>query len=140
MRPFKWNKGHDVFLPEVDAEHREIFRRAAELQDAMARGAERPAVEAVIDSLAAEIEEHFAHEERLMKGAACPSLDWHRRQHNTARDQVRHLVAAYRSGDAAAPEIFLEFLAGWLKDHTGVTDRLMSAHLRSHARIRAAAK
>ena len=139
MRPFKWNKGHDVFLPEVDAEHREIFRCAAELQHAVETGADQAGVQAAMESLAAVMEEHFAHEERLMKASACPSYDWHRRQHGTARKQAKASLAAFAAGDAAAPAVFLEFLARWIKDHLSLTDRLMSAQVRNHSRLRAAA-
>jgi hemerythrin len=139
MRPFKWNKGYNVFLPEVDAEHRQIFRGAAELQHALETGVDQAGVQAAMESLAAVIDEHFAHEERLMKAAACQSYEWHRRQHQTARKQTKALLAGFAAGDAAAPGAYLEFLARWLKDHVGLTDRMMSAQVRNHSRVRAAA-
>jgi hemerythrin len=139
MRPFKWNKGYNVFLPEVDAEHREIFRGAAELQHALETGADQAGVQAAMESLAAFIDEHFAHEERLMKAAACQSYEWHRRQHQTARKRTKALLAGFAAADAAAPGAYLEFLARWLKDHVGLTDRMMSAQVRNHSRVRGAA-
>ncbi len=139
MRPFKWNKGNNVFLPEVDAEHREIYRCAAELQHAVETGADQAGVEAAMESLAAVIQEHFAHEERLMKAAACPSYEWHRRQHQTALKQTKALLAAHTAGDAAAPGAYLEYLARWLKDHVSLTDRIMSAQVRNHSLVRSAA-
>jgi hypothetical protein len=38
-------------------------------------------------------------------------------------------------GDSAAAGELLEFLAGWLRDHMGVADRMMGAHLRNHQRF-----
>ena len=99
----------------------------------------RPGSQAAMESLAAVIEEHFAHEERLMKAAACPSYDWHRRQHQTALKQTKALLAAHTAGDAAAPGAYLEYLARWLKDHVSLTDRIMSAQVRNHSLVRAAA-
>lgn len=138
MRPFKWNKGNGVFLPEVDAEHREIFRLAAELQHAVSSGADKSGVLAAMESLAGVIEEHFTHEERLMRAASCPSYEWHRKQHSTARKQMRRSRAGFIAGDTAAPGDFLEFLSRWLTDHVGLTDRMMSAQVRNYARVRAA--
>jgi hemerythrin len=139
MRLFKWNKGYDVFLPEIDAEHREIFRLAAELQNALDSGAKKAGVEGAMESLASVLGEHFAHEERLMKAASCPSYEWHRRQHSTARKQIRRVRTAFAAGDADAAGAYLEFLSRWLGDHLSVTDRLMSAQVRNYSRVRAAA-
>ena len=37
------------------------------------------------------------------------------------------------------PMEMLEFLSRWFKDHVGLTDRMMGAHLRNYDRLHAAA-
>jgi hemerythrin len=140
MQPFKWTKAHSVFLPEVDAEHRNLFRLAQELQQAMEAGAEAPRIQTLIQSLLGSIEEHFAHEERLMKSSGCESFDWHKEQHDTVRKRAKRFAQRFAAGDAAAAAELLECLAHWFKDHIGLTDRMMGSQVRNHGRLEASAR
>ena len=135
MQPFKWTKAHTVFLPQVDAEHRNLFRLAKQLREAVASGAQAPRIQHAMQSLLEAIEEHFAHEEQLMKAARCESYEWHKQQHNTLRRKGRRMRAAFAAGDKDAPEDFLAFLAHWFRDHMSLTDRMMGAQLRSSDRF-----
>ena len=135
MKPFKWSKSNAVFVPEIDAEHKTIFRMAEELQQALrgGHGAWRR-LQPRLKALMEHAEAHFEHEERLMRDSVCPSFEWHKRQHNTLRKRLRQFVPQIHQGDRQAMELVMEFLGGWLRDHTGLTDRIMSAHVRNHQR------
>jgi hemerythrin len=134
MKPFKWSKAKAVFIPEIDAEHKTIFRAAEELQSRVEAGA--PAADLVprLKALAEHAESHFEHEEGLMRDSMCPSLEWHKKQHNTVRKRLRQFIPRIEQGEREALTPLMEFLAGWLRDHTVLTDRIMSAHLRNHHR------
>jgi hemerythrin len=134
MRPFKWSKSNAVFIPEIDAEHKAIFRMGEELQQAIDAGTEIADLGPRLDALIEHAEAHFEHEERLMRDSLCPSLEWHKGQHNTARKRLRQFVPQVRQGDREALDLLMEFLAGWLRDHTSLTDRMMGAHVRNHQR------
>jgi hemerythrin len=138
MQPFKWTKAHAVFLPEVDAEHRNLFRLAEELHHAVEAGADAAHIQNHVQSLVAGIEEHFAHEERLMRSAGCASYGWHKQQHDAARKKAKQFAARIAAGDAEAPHTLLEYLGRWLKDHMSLTDRMMGAQIRNHVRLAAA--
>ena len=73
MRLFKWNKLHAVFIPEIDVEHKNIFRLAEELRQAVATGAPAGQAQAILRELIARTEDHFAHEERLMRATNYPA-------------------------------------------------------------------
>lgn len=139
MQHFKWTKAHAVYLPQVDAEHRNLFRLAEELHQAVRTGSEAARVQELVRPLAAAIEEHFAHEERLMRSVASPDYEWHKLQHDTARKRVQLLVDDMNAGDSEAPGRFLDFLARWFKDHCSLTDRMMGSHVRNFERLHAAA-
>jgi hemerythrin-like metal-binding protein len=139
MQLFKWSRAHAVFLPQVDAEHRNLFRLAEELHQAVEARARAPRILNEIQALLEAVEEHFSHEERLMKAAACESYEWHKRQHNTLRRKGRRMCAAFAAGDRNAPEDFLAFLAHWFRDHVALTDRMMGAQLRNSDRLAAKA-
>lgn len=134
MRPFKWSKANSVFIPEIDAEHKAIYRMAEELRQAIEAGTALAEMEPRLETLMEHAEAHFEHEERLMRNSGCPSLEWHKKQHNTLRKRLRQFVPQIHQGERQALELLLEFLNGWLRNHTGLTDRIMSAHVRNHQR------
>jgi hemerythrin len=139
MQPFKWNKKNEVFVPELDAEHRNVFRVAEELRAIGSTGNGGEQVQALLSELVADAEEHFRHEERLMRSAHYPLLDWHKKQHDTVRKRIRKYSAEMAAGDSQAITALLDFLAVWLKDHTGLSDRMMGAYIRNYRRLHAEA-
>jgi hemerythrin-like metal-binding protein len=137
MQHFKWTKAHAIFLPEIDAEHRNIFRMAEELHQAVRASAEAARLLELARPLAVAIEEHFAHEERLMRSVACPDAVWHKTQHDAARKKIGPLLGELETGEAVAAAEFIEFLARWLRDHMSLPDRMMGAHVRNYERLHA---
>ena len=137
MRQFKWTPENEVFLTQVDSEHRELFRIADGLQRAIAEGAAGVELRKHMQSLTAATEEHFSHEEWLMQSVAYPSYGWHKQQHETARRRLKLFRPLIEGGETEAADVFLEFLAGWLNDHTSLTDRMMAAHVRNYERAHA---
>ena len=139
MRQFKWTKAHATFLPEVDAEHRSLFRLADELHQAVRAGRDTLAVRSLMQSLMASIEEHFTHEERIMEAARCESYEWHRHQHDTLRQKAKGFLDQFEAGDERAPLGFVTFMARWFRDHMGLSDRMMGAQVRNSDRLQALA-
>jgi hemerythrin len=137
MQHFKWTKAHSIFLPEVDAEHRTLFRMAEELHQAVQGGQDAANVQALMQALVSSIEEHFAHEERLMQAANCESYEWHRQQHDTLRKKAKLFVSQFEAGGARAPAEFVMYMARWFKDHMALTDRMMGAEVRNADRLNA---
>jgi hemerythrin-like metal-binding protein len=137
MKKFVWSRKYEIHVPELDAGHQAIFELTGALAEAAAEGATRriPALAAKIRSGMAA---HFAREEELMRESVCPSLAWHRRQHQSAR--ARAQAPALRRGDRQAARELADYLAGWLDSHIRITDRMMAAHLQNHSWRRTAAK
>src|SRR5690349_24934545 len=131
VRPFKWARKNEVFVPELDAEHRNLFRITEELRSAVEAEAPDERVRALFDALTADTEEHFRHEERLMRLAAYSAYQWHKGQHDTLRKRARVLAAQWQSGDREAPGMLVAFLSAWLQEHTAVADRMLGATLRN---------
>lgn len=138
MRHFRWGKENEVFLAQIDAEHRDLFRVADELQHAIAGGAPAAIVKVHLQSLVSHTEEHFSHEEWLMQSTSYPSYGWHKQQHETARRRLKLFVPLIEGGESEATDLFFEFLSGWLEDHTTVTDRMMAAYVRNYERAHGA--
>jgi len=71
-----------------------------------------------------------------MQDADYPAYAWHERQHRTARSRLGILEREVQRGDSQAMFHAVELLAGWMRDHTGVADRMAAAYLRSYWRAR----
>jgi hemerythrin len=135
MPLFQWSDSNTVYLPEIDAEHRNLVLIAAELHKTLLARTTAEKFRAVLRNLLAHTERHFQHEERLMREVNYPSYEWHKRQHDTVRNRAKSLARRIAGGDSDAPMLLLEFLAAWLKDHISLTDRMMAAYLRNHERM-----
>jgi hemerythrin len=136
MPEFKWSSENEVFLPTVDAEHKELFVLCDTLESGVRGRADAAKVRICLDQLAAHLEAHFQHEEWLMRAVGYPSYGWHRAQHDTARRRLKLLAPAASAGDEEAAALLLDFLAGWLQDHTCLTDKMMAAFVRNYSRSR----
>jgi hemerythrin len=139
MPLFQWTSQYEVYVPELDAEHRAMFLAGAELERAAAAQAPSTRTREIVRALICDAEDHFAHEERLMSAARYPGLEWHKKQHDGARRKLKQFAKRIEAGDTEAPGELTQYLRRWLKDHLAVTDRLMTASLRNVMRQRAVA-
>jgi hemerythrin len=138
MGLFKWSRVHSVYLPEIDAEHRALFRLGAELEKGLAAGADLAAIQTLLANLLASAEAHFKHEERIMKACHYNALGWHKKQHDAVRWRIRRLVKQIDAGKPGAAAELLEFLDSWLKTHTSVSDRMLGSYVRNFLRFNTA--
>jgi hemerythrin len=135
MRNFKWNGLYAVYVPEIDTEHKELFKLGAELHRALAGGADQAKVESLLHDVLEHISVHFAHEEGMMEETAYPSRGWHLKQHGTAGKRAAAVVRHIHKGETAQALEALEFLYSWLRDHTAVADKMMGSYLRNRRRL-----
>jgi hemerythrin len=136
MRQFQWSPENEVFIGQIDAEHRDLYEVAEAFEQAVEKKSGGD-IQHQLHLLAEHMEEHFSHEEWLMQSVGYPSYAWHKNQHETARRRFKLFAALIQSGNQDAIEMFLEFLAGWLHDHTTVTDRMMASFVRNYERSHA---
>ncbi len=134
MQHIAWTPENEVFIAQMDAEHRDLFQIAQALECAIEAKAPLAETAEQLHRLATHAEEHFSHEEWLMQSVRYPSFGWHREQHNTARRRLKLFQPMIEAGDDEAANAFLEFLADWLNDHTSVTDRMLAAFVRNYER------
>jgi hemerythrin-like metal-binding protein len=127
-----------IHLPELDAEHRSISRLAAELKSSTAKHAPKAQINATLRELLAEVEDHFTHEERLMRAARYKMMAWHQGQHDGLRRRAAEFAARIQAGDATAGKEFYLYIKRWMRDHVAVADNMMGAAVRNHQRGHAA--
>src|SRR3954451_6797922 len=122
MLTMEWSATHAVYVTEVDDEHREIFEALSALQQSLSTGGPRSGIGKQAQALAAHVDGHFAHEERLMRAARYGSFRWHKRLHDIARKRVTLFMRRLKEGDADAGLELIDYLTSWLHDHTRLAD------------------
>jgi hemerythrin-like metal-binding protein len=134
MRSLKWTSSHAVFVTEIDDDHKEIFGAVAQFQAALSESASLRKLNHLTEHLAVRIEDHFAHEERLMRAARYGLLSWHKRCHDAARKRVARFIKRIGRGDAEAGPALVKYLTEWLQKHTRLPDKMLGAFLRNKRR------
>src|SRR5579859_3685484 len=109
MARTRWTKETSVFSAELDAEHRELMRAADELRHTISAEKAR--------ALMSVLEDHFASEERLMKGLHYSAISWHKGQHDAIRKRAAGLPDLAAAGDSKAVLNFIAYLGDWLTGH-----------------------
>ena len=131
MRLLKWTSSHAVFVEEIDDDHKEIFAVVGEIQTVLSGDRPPDTLKELTRRLAVRIEDHFAHEERLMRAARYGLLSWHKRCHDAARQRVSRFIRRMDRGDAGAGPALVGYLTAWLWNHTRLPDRMLGAFLRN---------
>ena len=123
MSPIQWSPALAVGVPDIDAQHQELFRRAERLISAL-RAGDRGEVEPLVRYLEAYVVEHFASEERFMHEIGYPGLEAQCATHKAFRDELARMTADFKR-KGATPLIALtihNWLSDWLRRHIGGDD------------------
>ena len=119
----QWSPSLAVGVPEIDAQHQELFRRADRLVSAL-RAGDRGAVQPLVRYLTEYVVEHFAAEERYMREIGYPGLEGHRAAHDAFREDFAEMLADYeRKGPTPLVALSMHnWLSDWLRRHVGGLD------------------
>ena len=134
MASLKRSNVHPVYIPKLDAEHKVIQDAVMELRQTVAVGGLTEQAQAALQGLMYRMSAHLSGEERMMRSSVYPAYAWHKRQHDAARKRVREYAGRARGGDTEAVSELIDFFKVWLRDHTGLHDRMMGAYLRNFDR------
>ena len=119
----QWTTALSVGVPEIDAQHRELFGRVDALLDAMLAN-DRSVSARTLAFLREYAAVHFGAEEALMRELDYPGLASHAAEHQAFTAEVDDLGRQLeREGTSAALLLELERrVCDWLRDHVYFTD------------------
>jgi hemerythrin len=119
----EWTPALAVGVDAIDAQHRELFRRAEQLIRAL-RAGDRGEVVPVLAYLEEYAVHHFEAEEKLMRELGYPGLAEHAAAHRAFRDEYAELATRFaRSGPTAYVALTVHnWLSDWLRKHLGGLD------------------
>ena len=124
---FEWQDFYAVGVPDIDAQHRELFDRINELSAPRPRGG-KAALRELAGSVVAFVRLHFEQEEKLLESGGYPRLETQRAEHQRLLGELEQLVAAGGSAghrEKASATVF----KNWLINHTLVENRVFREFL-----------
>lgn len=126
-----WTPALAVGVPELDAQHQELFRRANEFLDGL--GGHGPVdLERLLGFLRAYAEAHFGVEEGWMREGLYPGLAAHEAEHRRFLAELDGLAGS--EGQARPPLEVASWLVRWLHDHVLLADGAAARFIRATAR------
>lgn len=128
-----WNAKLAIGVPEIDAQHKELFERADALLSAMRSGQSGAEVDRLFWFLDDYCTSHFAAEERFMRAVKYPAADAHAGMHQTFTSEFDEIAGRLRrSGVSEALTLELQqLIAGWLVTHIRATDTKLAEFVKS---------
>ncbi len=119
----EWTPALSVGVDEIDAQHQELFRRAARLLEGIREG-QPEELGQLVDFLYEYAVEHFGAEEEHMRRTAFPGYARHKAEHDRFISDLLQLAREHeRSGAGAFMALKVShWLGQWLRDHVSGTD------------------
>lgn len=126
----EWLPRLEVQVPELDAQHRELFDRLNRLWDAHQAEDSTGLVE-LQAFLLEYAEHHFRSEEALMDAAGYDLAVSHKALHQAFRLRIAEFEQRRARVPQAVTGELLDFLLGWLVQHIAREDKRLGAFLRT---------
>lgn len=117
MTFMSWRKDFEVGVAQIDAEHRHLFDLINAFHETYAGGDTRTEIAQVLNRLVAYAEEHFQHEEQLMRDSAYPQLDMHMELHSELVLSIFAINEKLAADPVKASTDIVHFLKSWLLQH-----------------------
>lgn len=134
MSDFAWQQAYSIDVPEIDAQHQNLFALGDALTRATVAGEAAPQLHGRLCEMLAASQQHFATEERLMEASGFPARAHHKHQHDCFVQKAIDLAGDFEAGRAAMDSTILPFLGRWMKHHIATEDRALGLRLNAPPR------
>jgi hemerythrin len=127
----KWTDDLSINVGAVDVQHKEIFKRYSGFIAACKEGRGREQIVELLDFLTDYVNEHFEHEEKLMKEYTYPDIHTHQKEHAELLQTVQKFKARLAMQGASVSLIaeVNKVLLNWLLEHIRRSDMEMGGYL-----------
>lgn len=129
MQPLVWENKFSVGIRQFDQHHKILFEMINSLIFAQEDKSDPDVIKNTMEQLRSYTLFHFVAEEAMMKHFGFEGLDEHIEEHEMLLSQVIEFQDRITSNDGITLDEVLEFLAGWLLDHTLGMDQLYGPYL-----------
>lgn len=129
MAFLEWTHDNEVGVEEVDKQHRHLFDLLNRLHESVVQGKEQSELHSILDEMIDYTVYHFKTEEDLFLAHDYPGYQEHKDVHDDLTRTAVELQEKLRDGSAVLSFELLEFLNGWLMEHTLGLDKAMGPFL-----------
>jgi len=112
-----WRENYRVGIQLIDTEHEYLFKLINEFHDKYTSGDTHRQLLLVLNRLVAYAEEHFRHEEALMREVAYPRVARQQEMHENLYASIFTLNEKLSQDGAKADAETLRFLKSWIVEH-----------------------
>ena len=124
MTLIDWNEAMKVGVPEVDFEHEELVGVINALGDLIQKGGPLERIQALLSDINAQIEAHFALEEKIMRERGYVGYEAHKEDHDRLLEQIRDIMDEAATVDEnVLHEHLSKRLNVWFSEHFRTLDR-----------------
>jgi len=130
----KWTPALAVGIEEIDAQHQELFSRAARFVASLER-TDRQEIGVLLSYLRMYCVTHFGAEEAWMREVSYPGYQEHKAEHDRFVKDILAMSDEHerRRGPGLEALRVGTFLSKWLQDHLAHTDRAFASFLRAQS-------
>ena len=131
LRSVAWSHHLSVGVEEIDAQHRELYRRVDEFFRALSEQRGRSEIQPLVRYLSAYVVQHFSAEQQMMELSEYAGMGDHMAEHTWFEEELRRLLGQL---DLEGPTLDVArglsaLLSEWLDHHLETTDRALGRHL-----------
>ena len=129
MQALVWEDRFSVGIREFDQHHKILFEMINSLIFSQENKSDPNIIKNTLEQLRSYTIFHFVAEEAMMKHFGFDGLDEHVAEHETLLEQVVEYQDRIAADDGVTMDEILNFLAGWLLDHTLGLDQQYGSYL-----------
>jgi len=120
----KWAERHATGIPEIDDQHKMLFRMTEDFRAALDEGKGEGVYAELLHSLDLYVRSHFRYEEGCMEKYACPAAEGNRNAHAKFVETLSGFQGRYasRGFDRSDSRELVDTLDAWLDKHIGRLD------------------
>jgi len=136
MALLKWSDWHEIGIPSIDDQHKNLFEALNRLHDAIQSDEGEAFVARTLAFLVDHTVTHFQDEEAQMALAAYPGLAEHQAEHSLMLKRVDEAQTQYLTDHSSMKALALgEMMATWAPQHILGMDELFAAAVKAGTQI-----
>lgn len=120
---------HTLGIASIDNQHRGLMDMINELTDVMSRGCDCEVARQLMANIIHFTEEHFTHEEDLMRRHDFPGRENHAAEHKEVLNQAITMMAALKPDDFNRAMLITAFLTDCAENHILREDKALALYL-----------
>ena len=123
METVQWSESISVDNYEIDNQHKNLIQLTNNLILNSNAKVNSEIIGETLQKLLKYIKEHFKDEEELLEKCNYPKLEEHKREHKKFVLKIVRFCKDVLDGKSTVTEEMINFLSGWLLNHTGIDDQ-----------------